>query len=207
MKQQPFRRKGGCRGEFADPCVPDIGTEKAARLATALTGNPGCRVRLDCGHPRHVQRPCRQGRCWTAPPARHRWMADWPAAGSWACRQGTTPAPGLPPIPTPPSRHASWSPRPVTATGLNTVLADVEQLVEELVANAARRTEAPLELTIDAHDDVVGSRFTTRRPGSPWGWRSTLGATARLHRPQPTASIGGAPCRRGARPGPLGGTP
>ena len=37
------------------PVVPDTGTEKAARLATELTGNPGCWVRLDCGHPRHVQ--------------------------------------------------------------------------------------------------------------------------------------------------------
>jgi signal transduction histidine kinase len=43
----------------------------------------------------------------------------------------------------------------VTAAGLDAVVADVEQLVEELVANAASHTQAPLELTIDAHDDVV----------------------------------------------------
>jgi signal transduction histidine kinase len=43
----------------------------------------------------------------------------------------------------------------VTAAGLDAVVADVEQLVEELVANAAGHTQAPLELTIDARDDVV----------------------------------------------------
>jgi hypothetical protein len=37
------------------PVVPDTGTEKAARPAAELTGNPGCWVRLACGHPRHVQ--------------------------------------------------------------------------------------------------------------------------------------------------------
>jgi len=36
----------------------------------------------------------------------------------------------------------------VTATGPSAVLADVEQLVEELVANAASHTQAPLKLTI-----------------------------------------------------------
>jgi cytochrome P450 len=34
----------------------------------------------------------------------------------------------------------------VTAAGLDAVVADVEQLVEELVANAAGHTQAPLEL-------------------------------------------------------------
>jgi hypothetical protein len=43
----------------------------------------------------------------------------------------------------------------VTAAGLNAILEDVEQLVEELVANATSHTQALLELTIDAHDDVV----------------------------------------------------
>jgi hypothetical protein len=37
----------------------------------------------------------------------------------------------------------------VTAAGLDAV----EQLVEELVANAAGRTQGPLGLTIDARDD------------------------------------------------------
>jgi hypothetical protein len=75
------------------PVVPDTGTEKAARLATELTGNPGRWVRLDCGHPRHVQHMVPMARQLAA--------------------------------------------EAVTAAGLNTVLADLEQLVEELVANAA----------------------------------------------------------------------
>jgi hypothetical protein len=54
------------------PVVPDTGTEKAARLATELTGNPGCWVRLDCGHPRHVQHPAQMGAmldCPSCPPS------------------------------------------------------------------------------------------------------------------------------------------
>ena len=76
----------------------------------------------------------------------------------------------------------------VTAAGLEAVVADVEQLVEELVINAAGHTQAPLELTIDAHNDGVRSRSTTSRRGLPWGWRSILRAPgALLDRAQPTA--------------------
>jgi hypothetical protein len=139
MKQQPFRREEGCRGEFADPCVPDIGTEKAARLATALTGNPGCRVRLDCGHPRHVQRRVPAGAmldCPTCPPSVDGGLARRRVLGVSAEHHSSARLAADP--------HAAVTARQlvaeaVTATGLNTVLADVEQLVEELVANAAPR--------------------------------------------------------------------
>jgi hypothetical protein len=64
---------------------------------------------------------------------------------------------------------------------------------------AARRTEAPLELTIDAHD-VVRVEVHDQAPMVALGLEEHPGGTAaRLHRPQPTASIGGAPCRRGER--------
>jgi anti-sigma regulatory factor (Ser/Thr protein kinase) len=137
------------------PVVPDTGTEKAARLATELTGNPGCWVRLDCGHPRHVQHPAPAGAmldCPSCPPsvdgglARRRVLAP---AAEHHCSARLAADP-----------HAAAAARQlaaeaVTAAGLDAVLADVEQLVEELVANAAGHTRAPLELTIDAHDDVV----------------------------------------------------
>jgi hypothetical protein len=137
------------------PVVPDTGTEKAARLATELTGNPGCWVRLDCSHPRHVQHPVPAGAmldCPTCPPSVDGGLARRRVLGLSAGHHCSARLAADP--------HAVATARQlaaeaVTAAGLNTVLADVEQLVEELVANAARRTEAPLELTIDAHDDVV----------------------------------------------------
>ena len=62
---------------------------------------------------------------------------------------------------------------------------DIEQLVEELVANAARRTEAPLELTIDARDDVVRVEVHDQTPRvalgleeHPRGHRGALGPAA-----------------------------
>jgi anti-sigma regulatory factor (Ser/Thr protein kinase) len=78
----------------------------------------------------------------------------------------------------------------VTAAGLNGVLEDVDQLVEELVANAVRYTQAPLELTIDAHDDVVRVAIHDQPPRvalgleHPAGHRGTLGPAppARPHR-------------------------
>ena len=54
------------------PVVPDTGTEKAARLAAELTGDPGCWVRLDCGHSRHVQHMVPAGAmldCPSCPPS------------------------------------------------------------------------------------------------------------------------------------------
>ena len=137
------------------PVVPDTGTEKAARLATEVTGNPGCWVRLDCGHRRHVQHPAPTGAmldCPSCPPS---------VDGGLAHRRVLAPAT---------DQHCSvWlaadlqaaatarqlAAEAVTAAGLNAILEDVEQLVEELVANAASHTQTLLELTIDAHDDVV----------------------------------------------------
>jgi len=51
------------------PVVPDIGTEKAARLAAQRTGKPGRWVRLDCQHTRHVQQPVEAGQLleWGSP--------------------------------------------------------------------------------------------------------------------------------------------
>jgi hypothetical protein len=54
------------------PVVPDIGTMKAARLASEVTGDPGRWVRLDCQHQRHVQQPVEAGdelECPTCPPS------------------------------------------------------------------------------------------------------------------------------------------
>jgi hypothetical protein len=172
------------------PVVPDTGTEKAARLATELTGNPGCWVRLDCGHPRHVQHPVPTGAmldCPTCPPsvdgglARHRVPAP-AAAHHCSARLAADP-------------HAVATARQlaadaVTAAGLNGVLEDVDQLVGELVANAVRHTQAPLELTIDAHDDVVRVAIHDQPPRvalgleHPAGHRGTLGPAppARPHR-------------------------
>jgi hypothetical protein len=167
------------------PVVPDTGTEKAARLATELTGNPGSRVRLDCGHPRHVQHPVPAGAmldCPTCPPsvdgglARRRVLAP---AAEHHCSARLAADP-----------HAATTARQlaaeaVTAAGLNALLADVEQLVEELVANAARRTQAPLELTIDAHDDVVRVQVHDHPPRvalgleeHPGGHRGPVGPAA-----------------------------
>jgi hypothetical protein len=54
------------------PAVPDTGTEKAARLATEITGDAGSWVLLDCQHTRHVQQPVAEGQpleCPTCPPS------------------------------------------------------------------------------------------------------------------------------------------
>jgi hypothetical protein len=73
----------------------------------------------------------------------------------------------------------------VTAAGPDAVLADVEQLVEGLVANAAAHTQASLGLTIDAHDDVVRvevhdqpSRVALGLEEHPGGHRGALAPAA-----------------------------
>jgi hypothetical protein len=137
------------------PVVPDIGTEKAARLATELTGNPGCWVRLDCGHHRHVQQPVQAGvllDCPTCPPS---------VGGGLVCRRVLPPASErrlsarLAADALAASKARELAAQAVTAAGLNTLVHDVEQLVGELVATAVNHSEAPVELTIDAHDEVV----------------------------------------------------
>jgi hypothetical protein len=131
------------------PVIPDTGTEKAARLATELTGNPGCWVRLDCGHPRHVQQPVPARAmldCPTCPPPRPGPGIRAPLQPA-ACRRF-------------PSRsHGAAAGRrgrdrrrpPRRPRGCRTA---------DRGAGGQRRAphrgpEAPLELTIDAHDDVV----------------------------------------------------
>lgn len=137
------------------PVVPDIGTEKAARLAIELTGNPGCWVRLDCGHPRHVQRPVQAGAlldCPTCPPS---------VDGGLARRRVLPPATErrlsarLAADPLAARKARELAAQAVTAAGLDTMVDDVGELVGELVANAVNHSKAPVELTIDAHDDVV----------------------------------------------------
>ena len=137
------------------PVVPDTGTDKAARLAAELTGDPGCWVRLDCGHPRHVQHPVAAGAlldCPGCPPS---------VAGGLARRRVLGPSGGhhcrvwLAADPQAAVTARQLAAEAVAAAGLDTVGVEVEQLVEELVANAASQTRAPLELTIDARDDVV----------------------------------------------------
>jgi hypothetical protein len=136
------------------PVVPDTGTEKAARLATELTGNPGCWVRLDCGHHRHVQHMVPAGAmldCPSCPPSVDGRLARRRVLGLSAHHCSAR----LAADPRAATTARQLAAEAVTAAGRNAVLADVEQLVEELVANAVSHTQAPLELTIDAHDDVV----------------------------------------------------
>jgi hypothetical protein len=146
------------------PVVPDTGTEKAARLATKLTGNPGCWVRLDCGHHRHVQHPAPTGAmldCPSCPPS---------VDGGLAHRRVLAPATDqhssvwLAADPQAAATARQLAAEAVTAAGLNAILEDVEQLVEELVASAVGHTQASLELIIDAHDDVVRVEIHDQAP-------------------------------------------
>lgn len=137
------------------PVVPDTGTEKAARLATELTGSPGCWVRLDCGHIRHAQQPVAPGvvlDCPTCPPSVSGQLAHRPVLPQTPERQLCARLAADPLAPTTARQLAAQA---VTSAGLNAVVAEVEQLVEELVANALAHTQAPLELSIDARDDIV----------------------------------------------------
>jgi hypothetical protein len=171
------------------PVVPDTGTEKAARLAAELTGNPGSWVRLDCGHPRHVQHTVPAGAmldCPSCPPSVDGGLARRRVLGLSAAHKCSARLAADP--------HAAVAARQlaaeaVAAAGLDAVLADVDQLVEELVANALRHTTVPLELTIDAHDDVVRvevhdqpSRVALGLEEHPGGHRGPLGPAA-LDRP------------------------
>jgi hypothetical protein len=110
------------------PVVPDTGTPKAARLASEVTGDPGRWVRLDCQHLRHVQQPVEPGQlleCPTCPPS---------VAG------------GLP-------AHRVLAQDPESRSRAS--LDDAGRMASELVADAIRHTDAPVELTVDAGDDVV----------------------------------------------------
>jgi hypothetical protein len=109
------------------PVVPDTGTVKAARLATEVTGDPGRWVRLDCRHLRHVQQPVEPGALLECPTCP-------PSVG------GTLPA----------HRVLGQGPERDRRAWL-----EAGRMASELVASAIRRTDAAVELTVDAGDDVV----------------------------------------------------
>jgi anti-sigma regulatory factor (Ser/Thr protein kinase) len=77
----------------------------------------------------------------------------------------------------------------VAAAGLRAVGVEVEQLVEELVANAASHTRAPLELTIDARDDVVRVEVHDQAPGVVLGLEEHPGGHPGVPGPAATGSL------------------
>jgi hypothetical protein len=136
------------------PVVPDTGTLKAARLATEVTGNPGRWVRLDCQHLRHVQQPVEPGQlleCPTCPPSvagglpAHR-VIQGPERPRRAWLDAGPQAPG---------RAGAFAAEAVTQAGPVSLVDDAGRMASELVASAIRHTHAPVELTVDAGDDVV----------------------------------------------------
>jgi len=137
------------------PVVPDTGTPKAARLASEVTGDPGRWVRLDCQHLRHVQQPVEPGQlleCPTCPPSiggslpAHRVLEQ----GSERRRRAWLDA-----GPQAPGRAGAFAAEAVTLTGPSNLVDDAGRMATELVASAMRHTDAPVELTVDAGDDVV----------------------------------------------------
>jgi hypothetical protein len=137
------------------PVVPDTGTPKAARLAAEVTGDPGRWVRLDCQHLRHVQRPVEPGQeleCPTCPPstggtlACHRVLRHGPERRRRAWLDAGPQAPG---------KAGAFAAEAVTLAGPIGLVDDAGRMAHELVASALRHTHAPVELTVDAGDDVV----------------------------------------------------
>jgi hypothetical protein len=137
------------------PVVPDTGTLKAARLATEITGNPGRWVRLDCQHLRHVQQPVEPGElleCPTCPPSiggglpAHRVLAQGPGRRRRAWLEAGPQAP---------RRAGAFAAEAVALAGPVTLVDDACRMASELVASAIRHTDAPVELTVDAGDDMV----------------------------------------------------
>jgi hypothetical protein len=137
------------------PAVPDTGTVKAARLANQVTGEPGRWVTLDCQHKRHIQDPVEEGQaleCPTCPPS---------PGGALSHRRLLRPVPDRPfrarlaAEPFAPTKARDLAAEVVTAAGLGSLVDEVGLLAGELVASAIRQTEAAVDLTVDAHDDVV----------------------------------------------------
>jgi hypothetical protein len=137
------------------PVVPDTGTPKAARLASEVTGNPGRWVRLECQHLRHVQRPVEPGQpleCPTCPPS---------VAGGLAVRRVLDHSPErrrrawLDAGPQAPGQAGAIAAEAVTQAGPVSLVDDAGRMASELVASALRHTDAPVELTVDAGEDVV----------------------------------------------------
>ena len=137
------------------PVVPDTGTLKAARLATEITGNPGRWVRLDCQHLRHVQRPVEPGQeleCPTCPPSVGGTLPVHRVLGRTAGRRRRA---WLDAGPQAPRRAGAFAAEAVTQVGPISLVDDAGRMASELVASALRHTAAPVELTVDAGDDVV----------------------------------------------------
>ena len=137
------------------PVVPDTGTLKAAQLATEITGNPGRWVRLDCQHLRHVQQPVEPGElleCPTCPPSiggglpAHRVLGRGPGRRRRAWLEAGPQAP---------RRAGAVAAEAVALAGPVTLVDDAGRMASELVASAMRHTDAPVELTVDAGEDVV----------------------------------------------------
>ena len=137
------------------PVVPDTGTLKAARLATEITGNPGRWVRLDCQHLRHVQQPVEPGElleCPTCPPSiggglpAHRVLGRGPGRRRRAWLEAGPQAP---------RRAGAFAAEAVTLAGPISLVDDAGRMASELVASAIRHTDAQVELTVDAGEDVV----------------------------------------------------
>ena len=137
------------------PVVPDTGTLKAARLATEVTGNPGRWVRLDCRHLRHVQQPVEPGQlleCPTCPPSiggglpAHKVLRQGPERRRRAWLDAGPQAPG---------KAGAFAAEAVTLAGPVSLVDDAGRMASELVASALRHTDAPVELTVDAGEDVV----------------------------------------------------
>ena len=137
------------------PVVPDTGTLKAARLATEITGNPGRWVRLDCQHLRHVQRPVEPGQeleCPTCPPSVGGTLPLHRVLGKTQERRRRA---WLDAGPQPARRAGAFAAEAVTQDGPISLVDDAGRMASELVASALRHTDAPVELTVDAGDDVV----------------------------------------------------
>ncbi|HZA83770.1 MAG TPA: hypothetical protein VFC13_20260 [Actinomycetes bacterium] len=137
------------------PVVPDTGTPKAARLASEVTGNPGRWVHLDCQHLRHVQGPVEPGQlleCPTCPPS---------VAGGLPVRRVLDQGPErrrrawLDAGPQAPGRAGAFAAEAVTQAGPVGLVDDAGRMASELVASTLRHTDAPVELTVDAGEDVV----------------------------------------------------
>jgi hypothetical protein len=157
------------------PVVPDTGTAQAARLAAERTGQPGHWVRLDCQHIRHVQQPVEDGQlleCPSCPPS---------AAGVLARRRVLHQSPEhhlvarLAAEPQAPSTAGQIAVQAVAAAGLAALLGDAERVAAMLVAEAIGHTHAPVELTVDTHDDVIRVEVRDQGPAIPFGVGSMVG--------------------------------
>jgi hypothetical protein len=149
------------------PVVPDTGTMQAARLSSQVTGDPGRWVRLDCQHLRHVQQPVEPGQvleCPTCPPSSggvlpwHTVLRQGPGRRRRAWLDAGPQAPG---------KAGVFAAEAVTQAGPMSLVDDAGRMASELVASAIRYTDAPVELTVDAGDDVVRIEVRDDDPALP----------------------------------------